>query len=145
MDGRLQADPKKFPSGLKALSDRLGGMGETLCSYAFHQQCFFQPAPDSFSSGPERSSNHDRSSSQQDVMPWERSFPLDSLAAHPVIVMSIACIHSGLWHANKHCVHAVGSPDSSRTQDWCQAILMEFWEMWAEGQHACRHSVGAVW
>lgn len=31
MDGRLQADPKKFPSGLKALSDRLAGMGEGLC------------------------------------------------------------------------------------------------------------------
>lgn len=30
MDGRLQADPKKFPSGLKALSDRLAGMGERL-------------------------------------------------------------------------------------------------------------------
>ena len=28
MDGRLQADPKKFPSGLKSLSDRLAGMGE---------------------------------------------------------------------------------------------------------------------
>jgi hypothetical protein len=30
VDGRLQADPKKFPSGLKALSDRLAGMGERL-------------------------------------------------------------------------------------------------------------------
>jgi len=27
VDGKLQADPKKFPSGLKALSDRLAGMG----------------------------------------------------------------------------------------------------------------------
>lgn len=32
MDGRLQPDPKKFPSGLKALSDRLGGMGEVSTS-----------------------------------------------------------------------------------------------------------------
>lgn len=30
MDGRLQADPKKFPSGLKSLSDKLAGMGENL-------------------------------------------------------------------------------------------------------------------
>jgi len=30
VDGKLQADPKKFPSGLKSLSDRLEGMGEEL-------------------------------------------------------------------------------------------------------------------
>jgi hypothetical protein len=28
IDGKLMADPKKFPSGIKALADRLTGMGE---------------------------------------------------------------------------------------------------------------------
>ena len=28
MDGKLQADPKKFPSGLRDLSNRLAGMGK---------------------------------------------------------------------------------------------------------------------
>ena len=29
IDGKLEADPKKFPSGLKSLSDRLAGMGKS--------------------------------------------------------------------------------------------------------------------
>jgi hypothetical protein len=51
-DGKLQADPQKFPAGLKALSTQLGAMGEWLPFYgplllsAMH--VCMQPGPSHF-------------------------------------------------------------------------------------------------
>ena len=86
MDGKLQADPKKFPSGLKALSDRLAGMGEALCQNRecpTPQQCIVQHF--------ELVGVYSQASKQEDLWPMDRcSQGRDALACSTSNPRSIA-------------------------------------------------------